>query len=117
MSKRSSRAAGLPIVHERAAGIDIGSRFHVVAVPADLCDEPVQSFQAFTGDLRRMADWLTAVDIETVAMESTGVYWVPVYEILESCGIEVVLANAREARAVPGRKSDVNDAQWLQRKR
>lgn len=115
MSKRSSRAAGLPIVHERAAGIDIGSRFHVVAVPADLCDEPVQSFQAFTGDLRRMADWLTAVDIETVAMESTGVYWVPVYEILESCGIEVVLANAREARAVPGRKSDVNDAQWLQR--
>lgn len=115
MSKRSSRAAGLPIVHERAAGIDVGSRFHVVAVPAHLCDEPVQSFQAFTGDLRRMADWLMAVGIETVAMESTGVYWVPVYEILESRGIEVVLANAREARAVPGRKSDVNDAQWLQR--
>lgn len=114
MSKRS-RAAGLPIVHERAAGIDVGSRFHVVAVPAHLCDEPVQSFQAFTGDLRRMADWLTEVGIETVAMESTGVYWVPDYEILESRGIEVVLANAREACAVPGRKSDVNDAQWLQR--
>jgi transposase len=62
-----------------------------------------------------MADWLVAMGIITVAMESTGVYWVPVYEVLEGRGIEVILANAREARAVPGRKSDVNDAQWLQR--
>jgi transposase len=75
----------------------------------------VQTFQAFTSDLQRMADWLVAVGIQTVAMESTGVYWVPVYELLESRGIEVILANAREARAVPGRKSDVSDAQWLQR--
>ena len=62
-----------------------------------------------------MADWLVATGIKTVAMESTGVYWVPVYEVLEGRGIEVILANAREARTVPGRKSDVNDAQWLQR--
>ncbi|MFT4506036.1 IS110 family transposase [Caballeronia sp. 15711] len=81
----------------------------------DLCDEPVQTFQAFTGDLQRMADWLIATGTKTVVMESTGVYWVAAYEVLESRGVEVILANAREARAVPGRKSDVNDAQWLQR--
>jgi len=115
VSKRVSAQAGLPIIHERAAGIDIGSRFHVVAVAPNLTDEPIQTFQAFTGDIERMADWLVAVGVRTVAMESTGVYWVPVYEVLESRGIDVVLTNAREARAVPGRKSDVNDAQWLQR--
>ncbi|MHB1585873.1 MAG: IS110 family RNA-guided transposase [Acidiferrobacteraceae bacterium] len=115
MSKVTSRQAGLPVIHERAAGIDIGSRFHVVAVAPSLSDEPVQTFQAFTDDLQRMADWLVAVGVQTAVMESTGVYWVPVYEILEDRGIEVVLANAREARSVPGRKSDVNDAQWLQR--
>lgn len=103
------------MIHDRAAGIDVGSRFHVVAIPADLSDEPVQTFQAFTADLQRMADWLCEIGIETVAMESTGVYWVPAYEILESRGIEVVLANARDVSAVPGRKTDVNDAQWLQR--
>ncbi|MEO8976385.1 MAG: IS110 family transposase [Casimicrobiaceae bacterium] len=115
MPRRADQQAGLPIIHDRAAGIDIGSRFHVVAVPPDLCEEPVQTFQAFTGDLERMADWLIATGIKTVAMESTGVYWVAAYEVLESRGIDVILANAREARAVPGRKSDVNDAQWLQR--
>ena len=115
MPRRGSKQAGLPVIHDRAAGIDIGSRFHVVAVPSDLCDEPVQTFQAFTSDLERMANWLISIGIEKVAMESTGVYWVPVYEVLESRGIEVVVANAREARAVPGRKSDINDAQWLQR--
>jgi transposase len=113
--KRQSKPEGLPIVHARAAGIDIGSRFHVVAVGSDLSDEPVQTFEAFTADIQRMADWLIAVGVKTVAMESTGVYWVPVYEVLESRGIEAVLVNARQARAVPGRKSDVNDAQWLQR--
>jgi transposase len=115
MPRRSSKPAGLPVIHERAAGIDIGSRFHVVAVPPDLCDDPVQSFQAFTSDIERMANWLVSTGVRTVAMESTGVYWVPVYEVLESHGIKVIVANAREARAVPGRKSDVNDAQWLQR--
>ncbi len=110
-----SKPSGLPIIHPFAAGIDIGSRFHVVAVSPDLCDEPVQTFQAFTSDLQRMADWLVATGTKTVVMESTGVYWVAAYEVLESRGLDVVLANAREARAVPGRKSDVNDAQWLQR--
>src|SRR5947208_4048518 len=115
MSKNVSTQSGLPVVHARAAGIDIGSRFHVVAVAPNLSDEPVQTFQAFTADLVRMADWLVALGITTVAMESTGVYWVPAFEVLESRGLAVILANAREARAVPGRKSDVNDAQWLQR--
>lgn len=115
MAKRSVKPPGLPVIHERAAAIDIGSRFHVVAVAPDLCDEPVQTFQAFTADIVRMADWLKSVGVETVAMESTGVYWIPAFEILEDRGFEVIVANAREARAVPGRKSDVNDAQWLQR--
>lgn len=115
MTKRTGKPTGLPIIHDRAAGIDIGARFHVAAVPPDLCGEPVQTFQAFTGDIERMADWLVSTGIKTVAVESTGVYWVPVYEVLEDRGIEVIVANAREARAVPGRKSDVNDAQWLQR--
>ena len=115
MSKNASTQSGLPVVHARAAGIDIGSRFHVVAVAPNLTDEPVQTFQAFTADLVRMADWLVALGITTVAMESTGVYWVPAFEVLENRGLDVILANAREARAVPGRKSDVNDAQWLQR--
>jgi transposase len=115
MPRTRNKSSGLPIVNDRAAAIDIGSRFHVVAVPPDLCGEPVQTFQTFTADLERMADWIVSLGIATVAMESTGVYWIPAYEILEGRGIDVVVANARESRAVPGRKSDVNDAQWLQR--
>lgn len=115
MKKFSSERHGLPVIQDRAAGIDIGSRFHVVAVPADLTDVPVRTFQAFTADLEQMADWLVDLGVTTVAMESTGVYWIPVYEILETHGLHVVLANARDARAVPGRKTDVNDAQWIQR--
>ena len=114
MSLKTGRS-GLPVVHEHAAGIDVGSRFHVVAVAADAASEPVQTFQAFTADLSRMADWLIGAGVTTVAMESTGVYWVPVYEILEQRGLEVILVNARDSRTVPGRKTDVNDAQWLQR--
>ena len=94
MSSRKGSSRGLPVVHERAAGIDIGSRFHVVAVGAELCEQLVQTFQAFTSDLHRMADWLVGMGITTVAMESTGVYWVAVYEVLETRGIEVILANA-----------------------
>lgn len=114
MSKKG-KSMGLPIVNARAAGIDIGSRIQVAAVPPELSDEPVQTFQSFTGDIERMADWLVSVGVTTVAMESTGVYWVPVYEVLEGRGLTVVLANARDCKTVPGRKSDVNDAQWLQR--
>lgn len=115
MSRRSIKPTGLAVIHERAAGIDIGARFHVVGVAPELCDEAVQTFQAFTGDIERMTDWLMSLGIETVAMEFTGVYWVPVFEVLQGRGMEVIVANAREVRAVPGRKSDVNDAQWLQR--
>ena len=114
MSK-SGKAIGLPIVNARAAGIDIGARIQVAAVPPELSEDPVRTFASFTADIERMANWLTSIGITTVAMESTGVYWVPVYEILEEHGLTVLLANARDCKAVPGRKSDVNDAQWLQR--
>ena len=99
MSKDQARSkpSGLPIIHPFAAGIDIGSRFHVVAVSPDLCDEPVQTFQAFTADLQRMAAWLVALGIKTVAMESTGVYWVAAYEVLESNGLAHIFHNKRSA--------------------
>lgn len=97
-----------------AAGIDIGATFHVAAVAPDRVEESVRSFRSFTGDLHGLADWLQAAGIKTVAMESTGVYWIPVYEILEARGFEVLLVNARDVKNVPGRKTDVNDAQWLQ---
>jgi len=112
-TKIKTGTRGLTIVHRRAAGIDIGSTFHVVAVPADIDDEPVRTFRSFTGDLYRLADWLGSLGITTIAMESTSVYWIPVFEILEARGFEVVLVNARDAKNVPGRKTDVNDAQWI----
>jgi transposase len=101
------------LMHPNAAGIDIGSKIHVVAVPSDRDQEPVRTFKTFTGELYRLADWLKNIGIETVAMESTGVYWLPLFEILQSRGIDVLLTNARDAKQVPGRKTDVNDAQWL----
>jgi len=115
-SKKKSKGTptALAPINRRAAGVDIGSRFHVAAVPAELDAEPVRSFQSFTGDLNRLADWLVGLGITTVAMESTGIYWVPAFEILEARGLEVVLVNARDAKNVPGRKTDVNDAQWIQ---
>jgi transposase len=114
MDKRQAQRQSLPVINLDAAGIDIGATFHVVAVSPGRCEEPVQTFQSFTTDIHRMADWLIRLGITTVAMESTGVYWVPVYEELESRGLRVILANARETRSVPGRKTDVNDAQWIQ---
>jgi hypothetical protein len=113
-SKRTRRQPKLNIIHTRAAGIDVGATFHVVAVPPELAPEPVQPFQSFTGDLYRLADWLVDIGVTTVAMESTGIYWIPVFEILEAHGLEVLLVNARHVKTVPGRKTDVNDAQWLQ---
>ena len=112
MKRRQAR--DLPTVHGRAAGVDIGSQFHVVAVSGVLSDAPVQTFSSFTGDLHRLADWLEGLEITTVAMESTGIYWIPLFEILEARGLEVLLVNARHVKQVPGRKTDVNDAQWLQ---
>jgi transposase len=100
--------------HPDAAGIDIGGSSHYVAVPADRDPQPVRSFGAFTEDLFALSDWLSACRITTVAMEATGVYWIPLFEILERRGFEVVLVNARHVKNVPGRKSDVIDCQWLQ---
>src|SRR5512145_48030 len=105
---------GLQTITPNAAGIDVGARSHFVAVPVDRSDEPVREFSAFTSGLHALADWLQACGVTTVAMESTGVYWIPLYDLLEERGIEVFLVNALHVKGVPGRKSDVLDCQWLQ---
>ncbi|RZI46012.1 IS110 family transposase [Rickettsiales endosymbiont of Peranema trichophorum] len=97
-----------------AAGIDIGSRGHFVAVPEGCAEICVREFKSFTSDLYDLADWLKQCNIETVAMESTGSYWIPLYEILEARGVEVKLVDARHVKNVSGRKTDVLDCQWLQ---
>ena len=104
----------LPTLNINAAGIDIGSEEHWVAVPEGRDESPVRRFGCFTSDLHAMADWLKKCGIDTVAMESTGVYWVPLFQILETQGFDVKLVNARHVKNVPGRKTDVEDCQWLQ---
>lgn len=108
------KRAVLDLTHPNAAGIDIGSASHYVAVPPDRDDEPVQEFKSFTEDLERLAEWLVRCGVDIVAMESTGVYWIPLFELLESRGLTVYLVNARHVKNVSGRKSDVLDCQWLQ---
>jgi transposase len=105
----------IPVVHPDAAGLDIGSTEIWAAVPSDRAPHPVRKFGTFTPDLHALADWLQSCGIKTVAMESTGVYWLPCYEILEARGFEVYLVNAYHLKHVPGRKSDVQDCQWIQR--
>lgn len=100
-------------INPNAAGIDCGSAEHYVAVPPDRDPNPVQAFTTFTSDLLRLADWLTACRVTSVAMEATGVYWIPIYEILEARGFEVLLVNARHFKNVAGRKSEVADCEWL----
>jgi transposase len=118
-------------VYPQAAGIDIGASEHWVSIPSELDPEPVRKFSCFTADLYAMAEWLKSRGITTVAMESTGVYWIPLFQILETSGLEVRLVNAhfvclvrfhgrvsrpeRIRKTVPGRKSDVLDCQWLQK--
>jgi hypothetical protein len=119
MKRKSKRGGTLrPQLRNDAAGIDVGARELVVAVPPDCATAgplSVRTFSSFTDDLHAMADWLTQCGIRTVAMESTGVYWIPAYQILEARGFEVCLINARQAAAIGGRsKTDVCDAQWLQ---
>jgi transposase len=104
----------LSLTHPNAAGIDIGSASHFVAVAPDRDDEPVREFKSFTVDLIALADWLAACGVDTVAMESTGVYWIPLFELLDARGFKVLLVNARHVKNVSGRKSDVLDCQWLQ---
>ena len=102
-------------VFPNAAGIDVGASSHWVAVPPDAAEESVREFGVMTDDLRALADWLMACKVEIVALESTGVYWIPLFEILEQRGLQVWLVDARQMKYVPGRKSDVQDCQWLQR--
>jgi transposase len=103
------------VVFPNAAGIDVGGSSHWVAVPPRSTDDPIREFGAMTDDLNAMADWLLACGVDTVALESTGVYWIPVYEVLEQRGLRVWLVDARQMKYVPGRKSDVQDCQWLQK--
>lgn len=113
-NRSSKRKVVQEVVHPNAAGIDVGAQKSYVAVPADRDETPVRSFGCFTEDLHALAQWLEACGIETIAMESTGVYWVPLLQILEAHGFEVYLVNARHVKNVPGRKTDVVDCQWLQ---
>ena len=113
--KKKLRIKGhLDCVNLFAAGIDIGSTSHFVAVPMELDNQYVREYSCFTKDLINLADWLIQIGIQTVAMESTGVYWIPLYEILEERGMEVLLVNAHHVKNVPGRKSDIQDCQWIQ---
>lgn len=112
-SRISLKSSHLQVTNPNAAGMDIGSREHWVAIPPDRDDRPIRSFSTFTTDLEAMADWLIEFGIDTVAMESTGVYWIPAFQILEARGLQVILVNARHAKNVSGRKSDISDCEWL----
>ena len=103
----------MPMVHPNAAAIDVGATMHTAAVRADWTPEPVRSFGTFTTDLHRLVNWLKECGVETVVMESTSVYWIPIFELLDARGFSVFLVNARDAKHVPGRKTDVSDATWL----
>ena len=114
---RKKKHASIPLferIQPDAAGIDCGQNSHFVAVPPERDSQPVREFRTFTADLHRLADWLVQCGVKTVAMESTGVYWIPLYEILQERGFEVLLVNARDVHNVRGRKSDVKDCEWLQ---
>jgi len=110
----TTRAATPPILNPHAAGIDIGATEIYVCVPLDRDPQPIRRFATFTQDLRAVAIWLTQCGVTSVAMESTGVYWIPLYQLLAARGLEVCLVNARHVKNVPGRKTDVQDCQWLQ---
>lgn len=108
-----SEDPGLEVVHRDVAGIDVGNESHMVAVAPGRDPQPVREFGSWTADLWRMAEWLKSCGVKMVVMQSTGVYWIAVYEVLEKAGFEVWLTNARETKNLPGRKSDVQESQWL----
>ena len=117
VKKRKTKSKSVKMLHiikQNAAGIDIGASEIYIAVPDDRDDKPIRHFDTFTADLHTAAKWLKSCGIDSIAMESTGVYWIPVFQILESYGFDVVLVNARHVKNVPGRKTDVQDCQWLQ---
>ncbi len=117
-AKKGRGAQGLPAelsrVNLNVAGIDVGASSHFVVVPEDRWEQPVREFEAFTADLYRLADWLAECGVETVVMESTGVYWIPLFGVLEERGFQVILVDPRRIKNVPGRKTAVLDCQWLQ---
>jgi transposase len=115
-SKRASQRieAEHPVFQPHAAGIDIGAREIYVAVPADRDDHPIRKCETFTGDLHEMAEWLVSCGITTAAMESTGVYWIPVYDVLEQHRIQPCLVNPRNMKNVPGKRTDFHECQWIQ---
>src|SRR6267154_1009772 len=108
-----SEDLSLEVIHPDAAGIDIGNESHYAAVPPSRDSQPVREFRCTTAELKAMAAWLQQCRIRTVAMQSTGVYWVAVYDILEEAGLEAYLVNARDTKNLPGHKSDVQESQWL----
>ncbi len=112
--QQSKSALSLECIEPNAAGIDVGASEIYVAVPPGRDEQTIRRFQTFTQDLREMAEWVKRCGVTTVAMESTGVYWIPPYEILEEAGVRVCLVNSKHVKHVPGRKSDVRDCQWLQ---
>jgi transposase len=113
--EKQTPPASLPVIRPMVAGVDIGSKEHWVCGPQRADGKPnVEVFRTTTPQLQELADWLVEQGVESVAMESTYVYWIPLYEVLEARGIEVVLVNARHLRGVPGRKTDMRDCQWLQ---
>src|SRR5436853_4865046 len=113
MRKIQSEDLSLEVIHPDAAGIDIGNESHYVAVPPSRDSQPVRRFGCTTAQLKAMAAWLQQCGIRTVAMQSTGVYWIAVYDILEQAGLDVYLVNARDRKNLPGRKTDVQESQWL----
>lgn len=115
-SKKGQKKAldSLKQIEQNAAGIDIGADSHWVSVSPDREEQNVREFKCYTPDLYALADWLSQCEVETVVMESTGVYWIPVFQILETKGFKVLLVNSHHVKTVPGRKSDVLDCQWLQ---
>ena len=113
--KFDADSAELVIVHAHAAGIDVGSASHFVSVPPDRDEKPVREFGSWTNDLCKMANWMKSCGITSVVMQSTGVYWIAVYDALEQAGFEVYLVNARGTKNLPGRKSDVQECQWLRK--
>lgn len=111
--KPAAGTLGMEVIHPYAAGIDVGNEEHYVAVSPELDQNPVRKFGCFTSELKAMAGWLKGIGIETVALQSTGVYWIPIYDILTAHGIRVFVVNARETKNVPGRKTDVHECQWI----
>src|SRR5262245_52838894 len=114
-SKRTSPSKPMdrPLFEPNAAGIDIGAREIFVAVPPDRDEHPVRKYETFTPDLHQMAEWLVRCGVKTVAMESTGVYWIPVDDVLEQHGVKVCLVNPRNMKNVPGKRTDFHECQWI----